>query len=219
MTQPHPNELLRAARERSPSRLAPGDCMSRRELAEAVNAHLWRATGKRYDLDAHAVARYERGAVRWPGAHYRSALRHVLAAETDSELGFGTKQAANSTSDQSPNEQMFEGPWSHDRITTVGRTVVGDDLANTRRQALAAGAVLAGSALTGPLQQWLLPLAESPQGAPASVLSESEVEALEAVTEQMRDWSGSANVGLGRQAVVAQLSESIERLRGTPEGP
>ncbi len=217
--QPQPNERLRTARERCPSRLAPGDCMSRCELAEAVNDYLWHATGERYDLDAHAVARYERGAVRWPRAHYRSALRHVLGAKTDSELGFRPKQPATLLPGQFPAEQMFDGPWSRDRITTVGRTVVGDDLGSTRRQALAAGAVLAGSALTGALQQWLVPLAESALRAPGSVLSKSEVEALEAVAAQMRDWSGSANEGLARKAVVAQLSESIERLHGTRDGP
>jgi len=30
----------------------------------------------------------ERGAVRWPGAAYRSGLRHVLNVSSDSELGF-----------------------------------------------------------------------------------------------------------------------------------
>ncbi len=83
-----PNGLLRARREHIPSRWTPGECMSRRELAEAVNAWLWDTTGKRYELDAHSIARYERGAVRWPGAAYRSGLRHVLATSTDAELGF-----------------------------------------------------------------------------------------------------------------------------------
>ncbi|MGH4018720.1 MAG: hypothetical protein ACRDT0_05655 [Pseudonocardiaceae bacterium] len=83
-----PNGLLHASRERTPSRLAPGECMSRRELAEAVNAWPWETTRKRYELDAHTLARYERGAVRWPGAAYRSGLRHVLGAARDAELGF-----------------------------------------------------------------------------------------------------------------------------------
>ena len=82
------NELLRAARERSASRLVPGEPMTRAELAEAVNAWLWTATGQRYDLDAHHVAKYERGVVRYPIAPYRSALRAVLGASTDTELGF-----------------------------------------------------------------------------------------------------------------------------------
>lgn len=83
-----PNGQLRAARERAPSRRVPGASMSRAEVAEAVNAWLWDTTGKRFDLDARAVARWERGAVRWPGAHYRSALRHVLGETDDAALGF-----------------------------------------------------------------------------------------------------------------------------------
>ncbi|CRK61809.1 Tetratricopeptide TPR_4 [Alloactinosynnema sp. L-07] len=85
---PEANESLRAARERLPSRRVPGEAMGRAELAEAVNARLWNTTGKRFDLDARAVARWERGAVRWPGAHYRAALRHVLGAADDAALGF-----------------------------------------------------------------------------------------------------------------------------------
>ncbi|MFC6094984.1 hypothetical protein [Saccharothrix lopnurensis] len=73
---------------RTASAALPAESMSRRELAEAVNEWLWKTTGKRYGLDAHTVARYERGAVRWSGAHYRARLRHVLGATTDAELGF-----------------------------------------------------------------------------------------------------------------------------------
>ncbi|WP_142049599.1 XRE family transcriptional regulator [Pseudonocardia kunmingensis] len=82
-----PNTRLRALRESRPSTSIPGAAMSRAELAEAVNAELWQSTGRRYALDAHTIARYERGAVRWPNAAYRSALRKVLGA-TDGGLGF-----------------------------------------------------------------------------------------------------------------------------------
>ncbi|WP_232828443.1 hypothetical protein [Kribbella monticola] len=82
------NGLLRAARERTPSRRAPGEYMSRAELAEAVCNWLWETTGMQYDLDGHYIAKLERGAVRWPGAAYRSGLRHVLNVSSDSELGF-----------------------------------------------------------------------------------------------------------------------------------
>ncbi|MFQ6327860.1 XRE family transcriptional regulator [Nocardia sp. CWNU-33] len=61
--------------------------MSRAELAEAVNDYLWRTHRQRRELDAHTVARYERGAVRWPNEAYREAFRAILGA-TDSELGF-----------------------------------------------------------------------------------------------------------------------------------
>lgn len=83
-----PNHPLRAARERTPSRVVPAEPMSRRELAEAVNRWLWVTTATRYELDAHSIGRWERGAVRWPGAHYRAALRGVLNVETDADLGF-----------------------------------------------------------------------------------------------------------------------------------
>jgi hypothetical protein len=82
------NGLLRAARERTPSRRAPGEFMSRAELAEAVCAWLWETTQIKYDLDGHYIAKLERGAVRWPGAAYRSGLRSVLDVATDNELGF-----------------------------------------------------------------------------------------------------------------------------------
>jgi hypothetical protein len=85
---PEPNELLRAARERTPSRRAPGEQMSRAELAEAVCTWLWETTETKYELDGHYIAKLERGAVRWPGAAYRSGLRYVLNVADDSELGF-----------------------------------------------------------------------------------------------------------------------------------
>ncbi|MET8779489.1 XRE family transcriptional regulator [Nocardia sp. NPDC004654] len=56
-------------------------------MAEAVNDYLWHKYGQRRELDAHTIARYERGAVRWPNQSYREALSAVLNA-TESELGF-----------------------------------------------------------------------------------------------------------------------------------
>jgi hypothetical protein len=62
--------------------------MSRRELADAVNAYIFKTTNRVYALDAHYVGRLERGVRRWPNADYRAAFRAVLAAATDAELGF-----------------------------------------------------------------------------------------------------------------------------------
>ena len=47
------NELLRTARERTPSRRAPGEHLSRAELAEAVCAWVWDTTEVKYELDGH----------------------------------------------------------------------------------------------------------------------------------------------------------------------
>ncbi|WP_238164256.1 hypothetical protein [Kribbella pittospori] len=85
---PDPNELLRTARERTPSRRAPGEQMSRAELAEAVCGWLWETTETKYELDGHYIAKLERGAVRWPGAAYRAGLRYVLNVVDDADLGF-----------------------------------------------------------------------------------------------------------------------------------
>jgi hypothetical protein len=82
-----PNLKLQQRREATPSRVVPGEAMGRAELAEAVNDYIWRTRGVRRDLDAHTVARYERGTVRWPNEEYREAFRSVLGA-TDAELGF-----------------------------------------------------------------------------------------------------------------------------------
>lgn len=90
-----PNRKLRARRETTPSRQAPGECMSRRELAEAVNEYLWTTTQRRHELDSHSIARWERGEVLWPSAPYRSALRAVLKVATDAELGFRPTRRGN----------------------------------------------------------------------------------------------------------------------------
>jgi tetratricopeptide (TPR) repeat protein len=62
--------------------------MSRSELADSICAWLWDTTEIKYELDGHYIAKLERGAVRWPGAAYRSGLRHVLGVAGDNELGF-----------------------------------------------------------------------------------------------------------------------------------
>lgn len=85
---PDRNEQLRRARESLPSRVAPGEPLSRSELAAAVNEYLWTSTGRRYGLDGHHIAKWERGAVRWPIAAYRAGLRAVLGARRDQDLGF-----------------------------------------------------------------------------------------------------------------------------------
>ena len=87
------NSLFRAAREGTSSQTTPGYCMSRAELAEAVNEYLRKKTGKWYgSLDGAAIGRYERGEVRWPSELYREALRAVLGVARDTDLGFHPTQ-------------------------------------------------------------------------------------------------------------------------------
>lgn len=62
--------------------------MTREELAEAVNAQVYRLAEKVTEIDANHIGKWERGDIRWPAAHYRQALRHILDVDSDIELGF-----------------------------------------------------------------------------------------------------------------------------------
>lgn len=88
------NHLLRAARERTPSRRLPDAALSRQVLAEAVNAWLHENTGRSGALDAHYIARLERGAVRWPSEDYRAGFRAILGVLDDVDLGFAPRTRA-----------------------------------------------------------------------------------------------------------------------------
>lgn len=83
-----PNHALRQARLGMPSPHAPFRSMSRRELADAVNAWLHQDTGKTFCLDGNHIGKYELGEYTWPHNHYRRALRAILNAASDSEIGF-----------------------------------------------------------------------------------------------------------------------------------
>lgn len=84
------NERLRAARELVESPNSPGLPMTRQELAEAVNEQVYRASMGTHasPVDANHIGKWERGVIRWPAARYRAALRAILDAGTDQELGF-----------------------------------------------------------------------------------------------------------------------------------
>jgi len=90
-----PNVKLRGLREATPSSLISGECLSRAELAEAVNDFLWRTRDTRFELDGHSIARYERGQVLWPSEPYRAALKSVFGVTADAELGFRPTRRGN----------------------------------------------------------------------------------------------------------------------------
>jgi hypothetical protein len=84
----NPNHLLRRARLGRLSPSGSGRRMSRQDLAEAVNAHVFASTGRVVSLAANYVGKLERGEHRWPTSDYRAGFRAVLEAATDAELGF-----------------------------------------------------------------------------------------------------------------------------------
>ncbi|GAB4588888.1 hypothetical protein [Nocardia sp. IFM 10818] len=79
--------------------------MTRRELADAVNDHVFRITSKRGAVDERHVGKWERGETTWPRKHYRAALRAVLNVATDAELGFAAP--ARAADDESVNRKQF----------------------------------------------------------------------------------------------------------------
>ncbi|HWH00617.1 MAG TPA: hypothetical protein VNV66_15145 [Pilimelia sp.] len=89
-----PNIQLSEARRRLRSASGSGLEMSRQELAEAINAFLYHRhrelgrSGAPPCVDGHAIAAYERGRHRWPGADLREAFRAVLGVAADADLGF-----------------------------------------------------------------------------------------------------------------------------------
>ncbi|MEV6254460.1 hypothetical protein AB0L97_14515 [Nocardia sp. NPDC051911] len=62
--------------------------MSRAELADAVNAWVYRRTDRAVQLSGNYIGKLERGVFHWPNADYRAGLRAVLGVATDAELGF-----------------------------------------------------------------------------------------------------------------------------------
>jgi len=83
-----PNRQLRHARERTASPRTPGHPISRQELADLVNATVFEMTGRVTPVDEHYIGKLERGVVRWPQDDYRTALRAILHADRDEDLGF-----------------------------------------------------------------------------------------------------------------------------------
>lgn len=204
-----PNESLQAARKALPSHRVPGESLSRSELAEEVNRYLFETTSRRYDLDRHQIARYERGEVRWPGAAYRAGLRAVLGAHSDAALGFmPRKQRAAPTS--APAADGLPAGWHPADVVDAAERMTSQDVAVSRRQALASASALAGSALTEPLQGWLLPRAGRPAG--SSAIGEAELAGWRDVADGFRGWSTTPTGLLARKAVIAQLNELSDRL-------
>ncbi|MGY0234114.1 helix-turn-helix domain-containing protein [Longispora urticae] len=85
---PAPNNALRNAREQMLSPSGSGEPMSRQELAELVNHALFENTGHEHALDANHIGKWERGEIRRPLPHYLTALRRILKAGSNAELGF-----------------------------------------------------------------------------------------------------------------------------------
>ncbi|AEV84383.1 hypothetical protein ACWT_3360 [Actinoplanes sp. SE50] len=92
---PEPNLLLIQARERRESPTQPGEPMSRAELATEVSRILFPDPRQRIasPFNANYVGKLESGTIGRPNRpDYRAALRRVLRASSDEELGFANRK-------------------------------------------------------------------------------------------------------------------------------
>jgi hypothetical protein len=170
-----PNDLLRRAREQVESPYASGDCLSRQELAELVNAWVFEHTGGVVELDANYIGKLEQGVIRWPQEpDRRAAFRAVLGVAKDAELGFRRPRRS--------------------RITLVGVD---------RQQFIRAGLGVGAGAVVGPAA--LLDLLPGPATHVPSVVGMTQVAEVRAAAMAFAGWDARYGGGLMREAAVAQL--------------
>lgn len=94
------NQRLIRARQRLASPSGSGQEMSPQELAEAVNAYVWKHHGRQTNLDRTYINKLENGTHHWPNPQYREALRHILDTPTDAALGFYARRRPTQPSRQ-----------------------------------------------------------------------------------------------------------------------
>lgn len=110
-----PNTALSEARRRLSSPMRPGQCMSRSELADAVNAaldriYVGRDVTAQY-VDFRWVGKLERGEHRWPSQARRAALRQVLGAATDVDLDLYSPRRSDGTGITAETIEPRPGSW------------------------------------------------------------------------------------------------------------
>lgn len=106
------NTKLRTARERTPSRLVPGG-LTRAELAALIDDYVYRHHGISTPVDRKYIAKLEAGRIRWPNRRYREALRVILGAHNDYELGFlPANMVHGGVALDSPQDVELRLPWT-----------------------------------------------------------------------------------------------------------
>jgi hypothetical protein len=160
------NDLLRRAREQVESPYASGDCLSRQELAELVNAWVFEHTGRVVKLDANYIGKLEQGVIRWPQEpDRRAAFRAVLGVAKDAELGFRRPRRS--------------------RITLVGVD---------RQQFIRAGLGVGAGAVVGSAA--FLDLLPAPATHVPSVVGMTHVAEVRAAADAFREWDARYGGGL-----------------------
>ncbi|MBT8224395.1 MAG: hypothetical protein HKP61_08600, partial [Dactylosporangium sp.] len=173
------NDLLRCAQLRTPSPSRPDKPMSRQELADAVNRWLLTETRRVFCMSAAQVGSYESGQHHWPSIPYRRALRAILGAGTDAELGLGPRHVVNRRLGWVP---PLTRAFDLDGIETsnCGPLVAGATGERLRREVATMAHLVAGGDPKGDVGEWEDIVAEYATGwgirAPAEILRDLVVD-------------------------------------------
>ncbi|MEV4708328.1 hypothetical protein [Actinoplanes sp. NPDC049316] len=197
-----PNRLLVEARRRRLSPSGSGRPMSRQELAEAVNTYLADRYSAITSLDENDIGKLERGEYRWPREQRREALRAVLHAQSDQDLGFYIVRGPRTAPiDEHRNERSPDASQAvAARLQEIGSGAVENktDVGLVRR---------AGAAWFGMLPDDLLDLPGpwSTQMEAPPKIEQAHVEALRRSTVLFEQWDHQYGGGLARAAMSGQL--------------
>jgi transcriptional regulator with XRE-family HTH domain len=160
--------------------------LTQESLAELANAQVEAATGKPGAMDADYVSKLERGVHRWPGKHYRQALRAVLRADTDRDLGFYStrRRAVTGGGDLSETAQG------------------GDDV---KRQAFlrAVAASIAGMAIGDPIAE---AVGRAATGGTPARLGATDVQQVDHAINLFGEWQDLYGGGVCKDAIAGQVT-------------
>lgn len=178
------NDLLRAAREAAE--------LTQAQLAELANAQVEAVVGRLGAMDADYIGKLERGIHRWPNKDYRDALRAVLGAATDRDLGFFSTRSRVATVVNGP--RIVEG---------------GDDVERKTFLRVLAGSVTS-LAFADPLGEFT---ARASGG--GGQIGHADVERVRQLARMFAGQDHQYGGSLSVRAVVAQLSATAEFTEGT----
>ncbi|MBV8541542.1 MAG: XRE family transcriptional regulator [Pseudonocardiales bacterium] len=179
------NDRLRVARRRTASLTHPGECLTRQELAELVNAWVWDHRHTKVEATANYIGKLEQGVIRWPGTLYREAFRAIFGVSTDSELGFVNARSRRAAVKL---DNVKRKQFIHNALG-VGALVLGEPLA----------------ALLGDSE---------PTPIPARV-GATDIEQIRTATREFKSWGATYGGGLVREPAIGQLRWSAGLLEAT----
>ncbi|WP_433872382.1 helix-turn-helix domain-containing protein [Saccharopolyspora sp. CA-218241] len=159
--------------------------LTQESLAGLANAQVERDTGKPGAMDADYVSKLERGVHHWPGKDYRRALRTVLGASEDRDLGFYSTRSKAATVVGDPAE-----------------AAQGSD--DVKRQAFlrALAATAAGMAVGDPVAE---AVGRAGSGDTPARVGATEVEQVDHAIELFGEWQDLYGGGVCKDALAGQV--------------